>query len=161
MNDTQGALTPCLSQTEDGGLFHLYLGETNTKSSSLSFCMCLVTQLCPALCDFMGHSAPTRLLCLGNFGKNTEVVFFSISEYFFQGIIPMQGSNRGLLWWQADSLPWSHWEAPPVLIPLKCFNFLGEENWTMESVEVWGREDGFERPLRGTSTVCNDWGVLG
>ena len=52
---------------------------------------------------------PTRLLCpWSSPGKNTEVC----CHFLLQGIFPIQGLNLHCLYWQADSLPWSHWESP-------------------------------------------------
>ena len=64
---------------------------------------CLVTQLCPALCDPMDCSP------LGSFvhrdspgeSKNTGVSCHAL----LQGIFPTQWSNPHLLHWQVDSLP--------------------------------------------------------
>ena len=48
---------------------------------------------------------PTRLLCPWDFpGKNTGVG----CHFLLQGIFLTQGSNPGLLHWQADSSPLSH-----------------------------------------------------
>ena len=59
--------------------------------TSYCVCACLVTQLCPTLCDPM---EPTRLLCPWDFpGKNPEVGSHSL----LQGIFPTQGSNPSLL----------------------------------------------------------------
>ena len=48
---------------------------------------------------------PARLLCSRDFpGMNTAVG----CHFLLQGILPTQGSNPGLLNWQADSLPLGH-----------------------------------------------------
>ena len=53
-----------------------------------------------------------RLLCPWDFpGKNTGVG----CHYLLLGIFPTQGSNPGLLHWQADSLPLSHQGGPNIL----------------------------------------------
>ena len=58
---------------------------------------------------------PTRLLCPWDFpGKNTGVG----SPFLLQGIFMTQGSNLGLLHWQADSLPLSHQESPALKVEL-------------------------------------------
>ena len=60
--------------------------KVNIKSSYsdfLTMCVCLVTQLCPTLCNPMDHSP----------GKNTGMGSHSL----LQGIFFTQGSNLGLL----------------------------------------------------------------
>ena len=58
-----------------------------------------------------GLMEPARLLCPWDFqGKNTGVGIHSL----LQGIFPAQGSNLGLLHWQADSLLLSHQGSPSV-----------------------------------------------
>ena len=50
-----------------------------------------------------------RLLCPWDFpGMNTGVG----CHFFLQGILPIQGRNLHLLYWQADSLSLSHQESP-------------------------------------------------
>ena len=51
----------------------------------------------------VAHQAP---LSMGFLSKNTRVG----CHYLLQGIFPTQGSDLGLLYWQADSLPLSHQE---------------------------------------------------
>ena len=60
-------------------------------------------QSCPTLWP---HGLwPARFLCPWNFpGKNTRVGF----HFLFQGIFPTQGSNQGLLHWQASFYHWCH-----------------------------------------------------
>ena len=67
--------------------------------------MCSVIQSCPTVCDPMDCSPPGS--CPWNFpGKNTGVG----CHFLLQRIFLNQGSNRGLLHWQADSLPSVPWE---------------------------------------------------
>ena len=51
--------------------------------------MCLVTQLCPALCDPTDCSPPDSSVLGDSPGKNTGVGFYAL----FQGILPTQESN--------------------------------------------------------------------
>ena len=61
-------------------------------------CYCLVSLLCPTLCDRMNFP-----------GKNTRVD----CHFLLQGIFPTQGSNKPeSLGWQANSLPLSHLGSP-------------------------------------------------
>ena len=54
--------------------------------------MCLVTQLCPTLCDPMDCSLPGSSVLGDSTDKNTEVGCHAL----LQGIFPTQGSNSGL-----------------------------------------------------------------
>ena len=63
--------------------------------------LCLVTQLCPTLCDPVDHSLPGSSV-LGDYpGKNTGVSCHAL----LQGIFPTQGSNPGLPHCRPNSLP--------------------------------------------------------
>ena len=62
--------------------------------------LCLVARSCPTLCDLMDCSLPGCSVHGVSPGKNTGVGCHA----FLQGIFPTQGSNPGLLAWQADSL---------------------------------------------------------
>ena len=64
--------------------------------------LCLVTQLCPTLCDPMDCSPPGSSVHFP--GRNTGVGCHSL----FQGIFPTQRSNPLPPHWQAGSLPLSH-----------------------------------------------------
>ena len=57
-------------------------------------------------CSVMSNSLQsTRLLCPWDFpDKDTGASY----HFLLQGIFPTQGSNLGLLHWQANSLPLSH-----------------------------------------------------
>jgi len=59
------------------------------KYSSLCACVCLVTQLCPTLCNPMDSSLPGSSVRRASPGKNTGVGCHAL----FQGIFPTQGSN--------------------------------------------------------------------
>ena len=54
--------------------------------------VCLVTQLCPTLCDPMDCSPPGSSVHGDSPGKNTGVGYHAL----LQGIFPTQGSNPGL-----------------------------------------------------------------
>ena len=55
--------------------------------------LCLVTQLCPTLCNSMGYSPWGSSVHGDSLGKNTGVGCRAL----LQGIFPIQGSNPGLL----------------------------------------------------------------
>ena len=55
----------------------------------------------PTLCNPMDCSLPGFSVHGNSPGKNTRVGF----QLLLQGIFPTQGSNLGLLHWQADALP--------------------------------------------------------
>ena len=60
-----------------------------------------------------------RLLCLWDFpDKNIGVGF----QFLFQGIFMTQGSNLGLLHWQANSLVLSHQGSP--VFPIRYYKIL-------------------------------------
>ena len=63
-----------------------------TKSSPAIPCMCLVTQLCPALCNPIDYSLPGSFVQGDSPGKNTGVGWHAL----LQGIFPSQGLNPGL-----------------------------------------------------------------
>ena len=54
--------------------------------------LCLVTQLCPTLCDPRDDSLPGSLVSGDSPAKNTGVGSHSL----LQGVFPTQGSNQGL-----------------------------------------------------------------
>ena len=68
------------------------------------YVLCLVTQLCPTLCEPMDCSPPGSSVPGDSSGKNTGVS----CKVLLLGIFPNQGSNPHLLRWQVDSLPLSH-----------------------------------------------------
>ena len=57
------------------------------------YTVCLVSQLCPTLCDPMDCSLPGSSVHEDSPGKNTGVGCHAL----LQGIFPTQGSNPGLL----------------------------------------------------------------
>ena len=58
-------------------------------------------------------SHSSRFLCPWDFpGKYTQMGF----HFLLQGIFPTQGSKSALLHRQADSLPLSHQESPPLVV---------------------------------------------
>ena len=57
------------------------------------YIVCLVTQLCPTLCDPMDYSLPGSCVHGDSPGKNTRVGCHAL----LQGIFPTQWSNPGLL----------------------------------------------------------------
>ena len=67
------------------------------------FC-CLVTNLCPTLCNPMDCVDCQAPLSMGFSRQNTGVG----CHFLLQGIFLTQGSNPHLLHWQADSLPLCH-----------------------------------------------------
>ena len=56
------------------------------------YMLCLVTQLCPTLCNPMDCSPPGSSIHGDSSGKNTGMSCHAL----FQGIFPTQGSNSGL-----------------------------------------------------------------
>ena len=68
------------------------LVHTNIHSYSVQMTICLVTQLCPTLCNHMDCN-PVKLLCPWGFFKQE---FWSGFPALLQGIFPIQGSNPGL-----------------------------------------------------------------
>ena len=67
-------------------------------------CCCLVTKLCPTLCNPMDGSLQGSSVYWISQARILECVVISFSG----GIFPIQGLNLCLLHWQADSLPLSH-----------------------------------------------------
>ena len=73
-------------------------------------CLCLVTQLCPTLCNHMDCSPPGSSVHGNSPGKNTGVGCHGL-----QGIFPTQGSNPGLLHCRLVLYHLSHQGSPPCL----------------------------------------------
>ena len=68
------------------------------------FCLCLVSQLCPTLCDPIDFSPSDSSVLGDSAGKNTGVGCHAFLQWFFL----TQGKNPSLLCllhWQAGSLP--------------------------------------------------------
>ena len=59
-------------------------------------------------CDLMNCSSPVPSV----HGISQARILEVGCHFLFQGIFPAQGSNPGLLHWQADSLPLSHKGSP-------------------------------------------------
>ena len=78
--------------------------EAEKLKEDFKYVLCLVTQLCPTLCDPMDCSPPGSSVPGDSPGKNTGVG----CHLLLQGIFPTQGLNPHLLHWQVDSLPLSH-----------------------------------------------------
>ena len=73
--------------------------------------LCLVTQLCPAVCDLMSCSLPGSSV-LGDSSCRTSGVG---SLSLFQGIFPIQGSNPGLLHCRRILYSLNHQGSPGIL----------------------------------------------
>ena len=73
--------------------------------------MCLVAQLCPALCDPMDCSSPGSSVHGDSPGKNTGVGFHAL----VQGIFPTEEWNSGLLHCRWILYHLSHKESPRIL----------------------------------------------
>jgi len=90
------------------------------------YAVCLVTKLCPILCNPIDCSLP-RLLCPWDFpGKNTGVG----CHFLLQGIFPTWALNPcllRLLHWQADSLP---------LYYLHVYVWLQSSQWTLMQINI-------------------------
>ena len=69
-----------------------------------SVLLCFIAQTCPTLCDPVDCSPPGSSVHGDSPGMNTGVGCHDL----LQGIFPTQGTNPGLLRWQAYSLPLSH-----------------------------------------------------
>ena len=65
---------------------------------------CLVTNLCPTLCDPMDCTLPGSTVQ----GISQARILEWAAIFFCRGIFPIQGSNLCLLHWQMDYLPLSH-----------------------------------------------------
>ena len=72
--------------------------------------LCLVTQSCPTLCDPMYCSPPGSSVHGDSPGKNIGVGCHAL----FQGIVPSQGLNPGLLHCRQILYQLSHWGSPYV-----------------------------------------------
>ena len=68
------------------------------------FCCCLVTKLCPTLCDSMDCSPPGPSVHRFSTGMGCH--------FLLRGISPIQGSNPCLLHWQVGSLPLNYQGSP-------------------------------------------------
>ena len=84
-----------LTQVSNPGLLYWkqILYHLRHQSTMLCYVLCLVTQLCPTLCNPMDYSLPGSSVHGDSPGKNTGVGCYA----FLQRIFPLQGSNPGLL----------------------------------------------------------------
>ena len=78
--------------------------------------MCLVTQLCPTLCDPMDCSPPGSSVHGDSPGKNTGVSCHAL----LWGIFPTQGSNPGLVHCRRILYHLSHQGSPRILEWVSC-----------------------------------------
>ena len=74
--------------------------------------MCLITQLCPTLCNPMDCSLPGSSVLGDSLSTNTGVGCLSL----LQGIFPTQGLNPGLLHWRQILYHLSHQGSPYIYI---------------------------------------------
>ena len=94
--------------------FHLQKNGHFISSRRLYFScavLCLVTQLCPPLCDPMDWSPPGSSVHGDSPGKNTGMGCHAL----LQGIFPTQGSNPGLPHCRRILYHLSHQENPRIL----------------------------------------------
>ena len=73
--------------------------------------LCLVTQLCPTLCNPMNCNPPDSFVHGDSPGKNTGMGCHAL----LQGIFPTQGSNAGLLHCRWILYQLSHQGSPRIL----------------------------------------------
>ena len=103
-----------LTQGSNPGLLHWkqILYHLSHQSTMLCYVLCLVAQSCPTLCDPMDYTACQAPLCpWASPGKNTGVGCHAL----FQGILPTQGSNPGLLHGRWIRYCPSHQGSPRIL----------------------------------------------
>ena len=112
---------------------------------------CLVTQLCPTLCNAVNYSPPGFSVRGDSPGKDTGVGCHAL----LQGIFPTQGSNPGLPHCRQILYHLSHWGSPEndeislsfsnsycieerletkLLLKKKCYNM----NIVQNSMRSWG-----------------------
>ena len=118
--------------------------------------LCLVTQLCPTLCEPVDCSQPGSSVHGDSPDKNTEVG----CHFLLQRIFPTQGSNVGLLHC-SNTYP-IHWIRPSHRGRLKA----EEKGMTEDEVVEWHHRlngNGHGQTLRdgegwGGLTCCSSWG---
>ena len=112
-------------------------GKPDKFKRDFKYVLCLVTQLCPTLCDPMDCSPPGSSVPGDSPGKNTGVS----CEVLLQGIFPNQGSNPHLLHWQVGSLLLSHWGSQD-LNTSDFFGKIASENTSarVEKEDTGGKE---------------------
>ena len=79
---------------------HVYIHTYVYVYMCVYVCECLVTQLCPALCNPMDCSLQGSSVLEDSSGKNTQVVCHAL----LWGIFPTQRSSPGLLHFREDFL---------------------------------------------------------
>ena len=99
--------------------------------------LCLVTLLCPALCDPMDCSLPGSSVYGDSSGKNTGVGCYAL----LQGIFPTQRSNPGLLHCRRILYSLSHQRSPsfiPTLyLPFMIWRLAISVTYEMRDVYNW------------------------
>ena len=81
--------------------------------------LCVITQLCPTLCDYMECSPPGSLVYRDFPGKNTGEGCHAL----LQGIFPTQGSNPGLRHYRWVLYHLSH-QGSPGITKIKSFRII-------------------------------------
>ena len=89
---------------------HHYNHNEDTIHPQSCAVLCLVTQLCPTLCNPMGRSPPGSSAHRDSPGRSTGVGCHSL----LQGIFPTQGSNSGLQFCKEILYHLSHQGSPPL-----------------------------------------------
>ena len=93
--------------------------EMQRERQNTSTYMCAYSLSCVQLFFDPMDCSPARLLCLWDFsGKNIGMG----CHFLLQGIVPGQGSNLHLLYWQVDSLPLSYKGSPHYLLLISSLN---------------------------------------
>ena len=84
-------------------------------TSFCASCCCLVSKLCPTLCDLMDCSPPGSSV---HGILQARMLEWDAISHPLKGISLIQGSNWLLLHWQADFLLLSHQESPISCLPI-------------------------------------------
>ena len=100
--------------------------------------LCLVTQLCPTLCNPMDCSLPGSSVRGDSPGKNTGVRCHAL----LQGIFPSQGSNPGLLHCRQILYHLSH-QGSPRILEWAAYPFSRESSRPRNQIRVSCIEGGF------------------
>ena len=107
--------------------------EGQTREFPL-LCCCLVTRLCPTLCDPTDCSPPGSSVHVDSPGKNTGVGCHAL----LQGIFPTQGSNPGLPHCRRILYCLSHQGKPILIHQILCQYVSRFCSWYKENKE-WGK----------------------
>ena len=102
-----------------------------SKHEKCDAVLCLVSQLCPTLCDPMDCSLPGSSVHGDSPGKNTRVGCHAL----LQGIFPTQGLNPGLPHCRQILYPLSHQGSPRILEWL-AFTFSRRSSWPRNQTGV-------------------------